>query len=202
MIPPVLGFWFFVHPFTALWRKAGFHWYRLFVGTYFAAFASAMYMLRQPLLSICFGVRTPLIAASAVFLILSLGIAVLRQRHLKTDVLMGIPQVAAEKDQTGLITTGIYSRTRNPRYLELGFSFAAMACFSNYLAAWILLALYVPVIHAVVLMEERELRERYGTPYEDYCRAVPRYVPNFASGGADGHGQAPPRPGVRATDTM
>jgi protein-S-isoprenylcysteine O-methyltransferase Ste14 len=28
-----------------------------------------------------------------------------------------------------------------------------------------------------VLLEERELAERFGAEYLDYCRRVPRYVP-------------------------
>jgi protein-S-isoprenylcysteine O-methyltransferase Ste14 len=28
----------------------------------------------------------------------------------------------------------------------------------------------------VVRLEERELRERFGTAYEEYCRRVPRFV--------------------------
>jgi protein-S-isoprenylcysteine O-methyltransferase Ste14 len=28
-----------------------------------------------------------------------------------------------------------------------------------------------------VLLEERELRDRFGAEYEEYCRRVPRYIP-------------------------
>jgi len=182
-VPPVLGFWFLVHPFTSLWRRLGLAYYWLFMVSYFGMFAWAMYLLREPLLRIHFGVTVPLVALSVLFLGLSIWVGVLRQRQLKTHVLMGIPQVIPGEDRGVLISEGIYSRVRNPRYLEMGFSFAAMACLCNYLAAWLLLALYVPIIHVVVLMEERELRQRFGKPYEEYCRKVPRYLPQIGYAG-------------------
>ena len=59
-------------------------------------------------------------------------------------------------------------------------SFAYVA-FANYSGAWVLYALAFPAIHLVVLLEERELRERFGAEYEDYCRRVPRYLPRGQS---------------------
>jgi len=37
--------------------------------------------------------------------------------------------------------------------------------------------LSLPLIYFIVRLEERELRERFGTAYEEYCRQVPRFVP-------------------------
>ncbi len=78
---------------------------------------------------------------------------------------------------------------RHPRYLEIGFILAAIALFVNYLAVYILLAAYIPVIYLVVLFEERELRGRFGDAYESYCRKVPRFIPKLRHlGGAGGSG--------------
>jgi protein-S-isoprenylcysteine O-methyltransferase Ste14 len=33
----------------------------------------------------------------------------------------------------------------------------------------------------VVLLEERELRDRFGAEYDEYCRRVPRYIPGRPS---------------------
>jgi protein-S-isoprenylcysteine O-methyltransferase Ste14 len=53
----------------------------------------------------------------------------------------------------------------------------AYALFANYLGAYIVVVLSLPLIHFVVRLEERELRERFGTAYEEYYRRVPRFVP-------------------------
>jgi protein-S-isoprenylcysteine O-methyltransferase Ste14 len=39
--------------------------------------------------------------------------------------------------------------------------------------------LTLPVMHIIVLLEEKELKERFGRDYEDYCRRVPRYIPKI-----------------------
>ena len=56
---------------------------------------------------------------------------------------------------------------------------AAIALAVNYLAVYLLLILYIPVIYLVVVLEERELRERFGIAYDRYCREVPRFIPRL-----------------------
>ena len=51
------------------------------------------------------------------------------------------------------------------------------AAIANHVGTWLLWALCFPGVHLVVRLEERELRERFGTAYEAYCRRVPRYLP-------------------------
>jgi len=87
-----------------------------------------------------------------------------------------MPEIS-RRDKGRLLTGGIYGRTRNPRYLEiLTFSFVYTA-FANYAGIWVLYALMFPALHLVVLLEERELRDRFGAEYEEYRRRVPRYLP-------------------------
>jgi len=56
---------------------------------------------------------------------------------------------------------------------------ASVALFTNYLAVYVVLAAYLPLIYLVVVLEERELGERFGEEYERYCLAVPRFVPRL-----------------------
>jgi protein-S-isoprenylcysteine O-methyltransferase Ste14 len=88
---------------------------------------------------------------------------------------VGVPEVS-KTDKGRLLSEGIYARTRNPRYLEfVAFSFVYVA-FANHTGTWVLFALIFPALHLVVLLEERELRERFGAEYEEYCGRVPRYL--------------------------
>jgi len=57
----------------------------------------------------------------------------------------------------------------------------AIALVCNYLAVYLLLAASVPAFYLVVILEERELRDRFGEQYEQYCLRVPRFVPRFGT---------------------
>ena len=56
------------------------------------------------------------------------------------------------------------------------------ALFTNYLALYMAFLLMLPIIHAIVLLEEKELKKRFGSAYEEYCRHVPRYTPRVTWG--------------------
>jgi protein-S-isoprenylcysteine O-methyltransferase Ste14 len=66
---------------------------------------------------------------------------------------------------------------RHPRYVELSLFVLGYTLAANYLATYVLCAVMVPVLYAIVLLEERELRDRFGEAYEAYHKQVPRFVP-------------------------
>jgi protein-S-isoprenylcysteine O-methyltransferase Ste14 len=86
-----------------------------------------------------------------------------------------------------LLTDGIYARMRHPRYVEVVLGTLVYCLIANYVGAYIVLGASVPVLYVVALLEERELRRRFGAAYEAYARRVPRFVP---------------RPGGRASRTV
>jgi protein-S-isoprenylcysteine O-methyltransferase Ste14 len=51
------------------------------------------------------------------------------------------------------------------------------ALIANYLALYLVFALWLPALSLIVRLEESELRERFGPAYEEYCCRVPRFVP-------------------------
>jgi hypothetical protein len=179
-VPPAIVVWYFIHPFVAFWRRLG------TVATYCIVFSlsGCAYLLlweaRRPLLGADLGFQPLLLALALPAAALGLFVAARRRKLLSQWILIGIPEVSIT-DKGRLLTGGIYAQTRNPRYLEFLLLIFAYAAFANYSGLWILYALTLPAIHLVVLLEERELRDRFGAEYEEYCRGVPRYIPRRRS---------------------
>jgi protein-S-isoprenylcysteine O-methyltransferase Ste14 len=174
--PPAIGSWYLIHPFARFWRRLG------VVATFsilYSLLLSACLLLwefRKPLLGADMGFEPLLLFLAVPAAVAGAIVARRRRRVLSERVRNGIPEVS-DKDKGHLVTEGIYAQTRNPRYIEMLLFCLAYVAFANYTGAWILCALLFPSIHLVVLLEERELRARFGAEYEEYCRRVPRYVP-------------------------
>ena len=74
---------------------------------------------------------------------------------------------------------GVYTTIRHPRYVQLYLGLLGSAFIANYLALYLVTALWLPGLYVIVLLEEIELRDRFGPAYDDYCRRVPRFVPRL-----------------------
>jgi len=81
-----------------------------------------------------------------------------------------------------LATQGPYRLCRNPLYLgsfAIGVGVALMGGRWWFLPLFV--AFYLPVYHALIRNEERDLEEAYGEEFRDYCRRVPRFWPDLAA---------------------
>jgi len=175
-LAPSIASWYLIHPFAGFWRRLG------TVATFsivYALLLSACLLLwecRDVLLGADLGTQPALLVLAVPAAIVGIIIARRRRRLLTSRILIGVPEIST-KGKGRLLTEGIYAKTRNPRYLELlAFAFAYVV-FANFTGTWILYVLAFPAIHLVVLLEERELRDRFGAEYDEYCRRVPRYIP-------------------------
>lgn len=79
-----------------------------------------------------------------------------------------------------LAMNGPYAFTRNPLYIGnffLGLGIAVIC------ANWIILALFIigfaVIYRKTILNEEKDLLERRGAMYENYCKNVPRFFPRL-----------------------
>lgn len=176
-MPPALLHWLLVHPFVKQWRRLG---ARTTMGTIVGLIGTlvvALVFVRDALLGPDLGTSWPLVGLAAALAAAGGAIAIRRRRLLTTRILMGMPEL--EGDAGNLLTEGPYAVIRHPRYVEVVLFSFAYACFSNYVGAYVIAALAVPILHAVVMLEERELAGRFGPAYEAYRSRVPRYVPRW-----------------------
>ncbi len=79
----------------------------------------------------------------------------------------------------GLVTKGIYSRTRNPIYLGFMFIIAGLTlAFPGLLTVlWFLIG--IGVLYTLAKIEERDLTMIFGDGYLAYKEKVPLYFPRF-----------------------
>lgn len=176
-MPPAVLLWFIVHPFVRFWRKVGPVWTWTALLCLFTAQFLVLLQVRHALLAVEYGTNWWLIALALPFVVASLAIALRRRKFLTPRILLGIPELSSAGQQGKLLDQGIYGRIRHPRYVEIVLGVAAYALFANYLAAYGILAFTIVTLYLIVLLEERELRDRFGRRYDEYCRAVPRFVP-------------------------
>lgn len=182
-LPPGVLLWYVIHPLVGFWRRLGPVWTYAILTAPVLGMMALLYRARDTLLGTDLGTSIPLIALAVVCFVVGAVITFKRRRYLTQKVLAGVPELRrVASDRGTLLTEGIYAKIRHPRYVEIVFWVAAYACFANYVGLYVLLVLTLPALYLVVLLEERELRDRFGAEYEEYCRRVPRFVPRRAGG--------------------
>jgi protein-S-isoprenylcysteine O-methyltransferase Ste14 len=138
-----------------------------------------VFQLRETLLRARFGPQPVLMAVAVVVYVLAIGVALQRRKGLAVAQLVGLPELAPHRADSRLSTSGIYSRVRHPRYLELLLFLLGHALLTNYLAVYVALGVCLAGFPVIVYFEEKELRERFGRQHELYCARVPRFIPGF-----------------------
>ena len=176
-LPPGLLLWFVIHPMAGFWRKLGAGWTYAILGLPVVGMMVGLFAVRAQLVSTDFGTSLPLIALGAICAAFGITIAVKRKKYLTMAILAGSPELSRGGEKGKLLTEGIYGRIRHPRYVEALFGVLGYALIANYLGMYIMFALTVPAIYFIVVLEERELRDRFGSAYEEYSRRVPRFFP-------------------------
>lgn len=172
---PIPLYWFVMHPQVDYWRKhqkAGYitglllSW--LPVTVLLVIFHRKLFRAAQP--------AVWEIAAGIALIIFEVCIF----WRVKKD--LGAMQLVGQTELSGggeIVRRGIYARIRHPRYIG---SFLAIlgACFlAGTRAMWIVAAIWLVLTRIAIALEERELRNRFGASYAEYCRRAPRFFPNI-----------------------
>jgi protein-S-isoprenylcysteine O-methyltransferase Ste14 len=178
-LPPAIAYWFILHPFIGFWRRVGMRPTFWFLGVFMAASMFGLYFVHHALLGRDLGTKPVLIGLAVPLLVVGGVISKKRKRYLNFKTLAGTPELAPETHGIGLLTEGIYGRIRHPRYVEFTLALAGWTFFANYLGLYVITGLSIAALYLIVLLEERELRERYGQAYFDYSARVPRFVPRL-----------------------
>jgi protein-S-isoprenylcysteine O-methyltransferase Ste14 len=177
-IPAAVLYWYLIHPFVGFWRRRGPAVTYLVVGMVCVTLMAALLPWRSALLGDPWPFSWPLAIVGLLLYGTALSLEIACRRHLRFSVLAGAPELSRE-DPGRLLTEGIYAHTRNPRYLAILVSLLAFALILNYPGLYVLWALSVPALYLVIILEERELAERFGEEYRRYLERVPRLLPRL-----------------------
>ena len=176
IMPAGLSMWFLIHPWAPFWRRRGPRiTYAVVIGMALLI-AGMLFWFRSTLLRVEFGFSWVLTGLAVLVYAVAIRLEILYRRHLTVSTLLGLPEVSGNRPHK-LLTDGIYAKIRHPRYVGLICEITGMALIANYLASYIVVAAAVPVLYLTVLLEERELLQRFGAEYETYMREVPRFIP-------------------------
>lgn len=177
-LPPALIWWYLVHPFVGFWRRVGPAGTIVTMIVLFLVGMAGLFAVRDLLVGRDLGFSWLLTCGAVVLVAASVTIAVRRRRHLTTRILAGVPELEGGGGGE-LLTDGIYGVVRHPRYVEVALGTLGYALFANYVGVYVVALLTLPTLHGIVLLEERELEDRFGQAYRDYAARVPRYLPRF-----------------------
>ena len=177
--PPAVLVWFLIHPFVSFWRRLGPTRTWLVLTPVMLVVGYACYRVREPLLGEDLGTRWALIGLALPLMVLSGILRHRHRKHLSFRILTGIPELQPEGRPGKLLTEGIYGKLRHPRYVELVFGLTAWALVANHVGVYLLLLAVLAALYLIVLLEERELRQRFGEEYARYAARVPRFIPRF-----------------------
>lgn len=178
-IPSALLLWLLIHPFARFWRRLGPMWAYGSVGAVQVLAMAVIFRVRRYLLAVDFGPNYGLLALGICFLGAAIVLRLWHRRYMKTGTMFGLPELDPKQYPGWLITEGPYAWVRHPRYVQVTLALWGFAFIANYLAVYGLAVLWMAGIYVIVLLEENELRQRFGAAYEEYCRRVPRFVPRI-----------------------
>lgn len=175
---PVPLYWFVVHPQAAVWRRLapqGFLTGALVAAV--TAWTVGGVLLVEFYGTLLSTARAPALAIVAGFLLIGFDGWIFWRAHrdLGRSRLVGWAEITGRGE---LAHAGIYARLRHPRYLGMIAAVAGAGLLAGTKQFWIVAGIWCALAILAILLEEREMRGRFGPAYEAYCRRVPRFVPH------------------------
>jgi len=172
----------FVRPSTT--RSVGLLWAKSVLNAFvfFAVFLVALPWLAGSIVERCLPV--PALPARVLGVVLFAGGLVLWGTCLDVFSRRGRGTPFPLDAPARLVTTGPYAYLRNPIMAGELAAIWGEAFYFRRLGLFVYAALLTAAAHLlVILVEEPELRQRFGEDYRAYCARVPRWLPRLQLGG-------------------
>ena len=176
-MPPALACWLVVHPFASWWRKLDVKVTYALLAMFITGMGALLFAVRGQLLGRDLGSDWVLTAIGAVLWLMSAGVSLLCSRQLSLKAFAGVPEVSRGAFPGQLLQEGIYGVIRHPRYLSVILGTVGCALIVGYFGAYVVVAVCLVGLWPLIVVEERELADRFGAEYVAYCSRVPPLLP-------------------------
>jgi len=170
---PVPLYWLMVHPFIGFWRR---HGNAAFWGAGLLSWGVVAYFLYSFRHELLDASHAPRAAVVAGFLLVFCDACLI----LRAEMALGFRRLIGKAELEGrgeLVTSGIFSHIRHPRYTGMFLSALGACLMAGTLKLWLVSLIWWLLALLFIVFEERELHARFGPAYADYARRVPRFLP-------------------------
>jgi protein-S-isoprenylcysteine O-methyltransferase Ste14 len=167
---PVPLYWFVVHPQIDYWRKHQKAAYAVgllawpLVAAGLVMFRHEMFLREYP--------AAWRMAAGFTLIILEIYLFGRARRDLGTARFIGRTELSGGGE---VVSQGIYARMRNPRYFGSFLAIVGACLLAGNARMWLVAAVWTILMRVAIGFEEREMRNRFGDAYIEYCARVPRF---------------------------
>ena len=175
---PVPFYWLVLHGGVDFWRKRSRVGYLCAVLVAWGGVGSLLYHFRAQLF------RDPLIGSGAppVWAIVAGLLMIAADAVLLTTVEMelGGHRLVGHAELTGrgeMTASSFYAWVRHPRYLGMILAVLGACLLGGSVQLWIAATVWLFIALAMIRLEERELRARFGSAYIAYAQRVPALLP-------------------------
>jgi len=170
---PIPLYWFVVHPQIRFWRRHRRAAYYAGLALSWGVVTPSLILFHQQLLRADFPPPAFIVAGFAC-IAAEVWIFWRVKRDLGVVRLVGTTELSGQGE---VISRGIYSRIRHPRYAGSFLAIVGACLLAGTNAAWAVAVAWTVLILTAIAFEEHEMRARFGAVFEDYCRRVPRFLP-------------------------
>ena len=178
LYPGVLVFWLVMHTKIERWRRVGKRAYWI-ASAGWPATALPLLYFRSSIFSVQWSRPVWLQLGGVAAFIAAVALALEASKVMTWRTLVGLPELEPQKNRQPVLSSGIYTRTRNPIYLAHWLVIFSAAAVTGLAANWIFFALDCGLLPLMIFAEERELLSRYGQEFRAYMRRTPRFFPKL-----------------------
>jgi protein-S-isoprenylcysteine O-methyltransferase Ste14 len=169
-------FWVLIHPLVDFWRRQKRSPYWVLLPAQGATIALGLVLTWPWHREMIYDTPYAWIAAVPSF-----AAAVSIFRHLKphftNQQMVGRNELAPDRFEQRLVTTGLHGRIRHPIYLAHFLMLTGWTVGSGLLVCYAMLGFALAAGMVMITLEERELERRFGDQWREYKRRVPAFLP-------------------------